>query len=542
MKPSPSDFSTDAAVAPAKPATRAAARWLPAAAIAVGAVNVFAFAPFNLWPLQILALAWLFQRIVSTPQEQPRRHFLTGWLYGFGWSAAGVHWLYISMHTYGGMPGWMAALAVGLLALYLGLYAGAAMALAGWLRTRWSSSPLVSALMIMPALWALSEWARGWVFTGFPWLISGYAHTAGPLSGFAAVGGVYGVGWISAILAGALALLWQGLRRKTAMAGAVRLGVPLVTLLVLLVAGFGLRQVAWTSPAGRPITVRLLQGNIPQEMKFSSEALVSTLGMYEQMITSTPADLIATPETAIPLLPQQLPPDYLTRLLRFVQTSGSHLALGIPLSDAPQAYANSMLGFAPGDTENAQPYRYDKHHLVPFGEFVPPGFRWFVDMMHIPLGDMTRGGPVQSPFSVKDQWVLPNICYEDLFGEEIAGQIRAAYSAGQPQASVLLNLSNIAWFGNSIALPQHLQISQMRTLETGRPMLRATNTGATAVILPYAPTTELPPFTRGTLAATVPGYAGQTPYILLGNKLVVGLALLMLLVAWGRNKAARIKH
>lgn len=510
-------------------------------AVAVGAANVPAFAPFGAWPLQILALAWLFHGVIAAPQLGARAHFLRGWLYGFGWAAAGVHWLYISMHDYGGMPAWMAALAVGLLALYLGLYAGAATALAGWLRARWSSSSPVLGLLILPALWTLSEWARGWVFTGFPWLISGYAHTSGPLAGFAAIGGVYGVGWVSALVAGALALLWLGLRRRGAV-GSVRIALPLAVALALCMAGLALRQVRWTSPQGAPITVRLLQGNIPQEMKFSNDALVSTLGMYEQMITAEPADLIATPETAIPLLPQQLPPDYLARLARFTQASGSHLALGIPLSDGPQLYANSVLGFGPEPASAALPYRYDKHHLVPFGEFIPPGFRWFVDMMNIPLGDMTRGAPLQQPFSVKDQWVLPNICYEDLFGEEIAGQLRGAYRAGQPQASVLLNISNIAWFGNSIALPQHLQISQMRTLETGRPMLRATNTGATAVIVPGGGVDELAPYTRGVLSAKVQGYAGQTPYILLGNKLVVGLALLMLLLAWSRNKAARLRH
>lgn len=509
-------------------------------ATAMGAANVFAFAPFHAWPLQIVALAWLFHGVIAAPHAGVRTHFLRGWLYGFGWAAAGVHWLYISMHDYGGMPSWMAALAVGLLALYLGLYAGAALALAGWLRGRWSSSSLTLGLLMLPALWALAEWTRGWVFTGFPWLVSGYAHTTGPLAGFAAVGGVYGVGWVAALVAGALALLWLALRRRSV--GALRITLPLGVALVLCVAGIGLRQVRWTAPQGEPISVRLLQGNIPQEMKFSNDALVSTLGMYEQMITAEPADLIATPETAIPLLPQQLPPDYLARMARFAQASGSHLALGIPLSDGPQVYANAVLGFGPDAASAALPYRYDKHHLVPFGEFIPPGFRWFVDMMNIPLGDMTRGAPVQPPFAVKDQWVLPNICYEDLFGEEIAGQLRGAYRAGQPQASVLLNLSNIAWFGNSIALPQHLQISQMRTLETGRPMLRATNTGATAVIVPDGGADQLAPFTRGVLSATVQGYAGQTPYILLGNKLVVGLAVLMLLLAWGRNKAARIGH
>lgn len=161
-------------------------------------------------------------------------------------------------------------------------------------------------------------------------------------------------------------------------------------------------------------------------------------------------------------------------------------------------------------------------------------------MMHIPLGDMTRGAPLQAAFAVKDQWVLPNICYEDLFGEEIAAQLAGAHFAGLPPASMLLNLSNIAWFGNSIALPQHLQISQMRALETGRPMLRSTNTGATAVITPDGVVSEhLLPFTRNTLAATVQGYQGLTPYILLGNKLMLALTLIMLAFAWRRQRQSR---
>src|SRR5690606_38675578 len=160
--------------------------------------------------------------------------------------------------------------------------------------------------------------------------------------------------------------------------------------------------------------------------------------------------------------------DYLPRLAEFATASNSHLAIGIAISDGPQQYANSVLGLTPATASSVtpKPYRYDKHHLVPFGEFIPFGFRWFVDMMHIPLGDFTRGAALQAPFAVKDQWVLPNICYEDLFGEEIAGQLRASAAEGKPVASMLLNVSNIAWFGDSIALPQHLQISQMRAIET----------------------------------------------------------------------------
>jgi apolipoprotein N-acyltransferase len=308
---------------------------------------------------------------------------------------------------------------------------------------------------------------------------------------------------------------------------------PLIAAAALLLGGVALHAVNWTEPRGAPIGVRLLQGNIAQETKFSDATLLSTLHYYDAAIRSAPADLIAIPETAIPLLPQQLPDGYLDNLNDFAQRSGSHLALGIPLSDAPGDYSNSVIALGPATA----PYRYNKHHLVPFGEFVPLGFRWFVDMMHIPLGDMTRGAPLQPPFAVKDQWIMPNICYEDLFGEEIAAQLAAAWFHGKPPASILLNISNIAWFGDTIALPQHLQISQMRALESGRPMLRATNTGATAVIDPKGViSAELQPYTSGVLIAQVQGYEGWTPYMLAGNKLILAIALLALGWAWLRNE------
>jgi apolipoprotein N-acyltransferase len=503
-----------------------ALRWAPLIALAAGALNVFSFAPFGIWPLQIATMAlvfWLVSRASS-----PKRAALTGWAYAAGWTTAGVHWLYISMHQYGGLPGWMAAIAVVLLAAALALFPALAMAGSIWLKRRWPLAPAALFLLVLPSAWTLSEWLRGWVFTGFPWVTSGYAHSTGPLAGFAPLAGVYGLAWLSAVIAGSVVLLFSKQRLALALPA------------LLLAAGFGLQQVEWTEPHGAPISVRLLQGNVPQELKFAPEVISDTLSLYHDMIRAAPADLIATPETAIPLFARQLPPDYLGRLTGFAQQTKSHVALGIPLSDGPANYANSVLGIPPAP--DARPYRYDKHHLVPFGEFIPLGARWFVNMMNIPLGDFTRGNPLQPPFAVKDQWVMPNICYEDLFGEEIAAQLAASRFAGMPQATMLLNVSNIAWFGDSIALPQHLQISQMRALETGRPMLRATNTGATAVINPKGEViAQLPPFERGVLSATVQGYKGLTPYSLYGNAPAISLACIALAAAclFGRSKARK---
>lgn len=494
-------------------------------AASAGACSVLAFAPFGWWPVQLLTLALMFG---MTARDCTIRHSaLLGWAYGFGWMACGVYWLYVSMHRYGGMPAWMAALAVVLFAAGLGAFTALAMGGTAWLRQRWHAAPAMTLLMLAPAAWALTEWLRGWVFTGFPWIVSGYAHTGSPLAGFAPLIGVYGIGWLAAILAGCLALLPHDRR-------------GLLLAMVILGTGYGLKSIDWTEAHGQPISVRLLQGNVPQEIKFDSEQLGATLGLYYDLIRQAPADLIATPETAIPLLPHQLPPDYLELLAGFARQSHSHLALGIPVSDGPQQYSNAVMVFPQQPAAGMPPYRYEKHHLVPFGEFIPTGFRWFVDMLRIPLGDQTSGATLQMPFAVKDQWILPNICYEDLFGEEIANQLAASYFSGAPQASILLNMSNIAWFGDSLALPQHLQISQMRTLETRRPMLRATNTGMTAIINPKGKVTaQLPPLQHAALAASVQGYQGATPYILFGNSLMVGMTALILALAWLLQRKTR---
>jgi apolipoprotein N-acyltransferase len=504
----------------------ALSRWSPLWAFLAGIASVASFAPLSWWPVQVAALAALLWLVLH--QASAGRSALIGWCFSFGWMLAGVHWLYISMHDYGGMPAPMAAAAVVLLSAAMALYAALAMAAGTWLRLRASASAAQSLLLIYPPLWMLAEWLRGSIATGFPWIASGYAHTASPLAGYAPLIGVYGLGWLAALLAGCAVLL---LTRK-------RRALPILLALVLLAAGLPLARVAWTGNAGQPISVRLLQGNVPQEMKFNPEQVEASLALYHEMITEARADLIATPETALPLMAQQLPPDYLDLLFSFARDSKSSLVLGVPVSDGPGRYANSALGYSRGIE---RPYRYDKHHLVPFGEFIPAGARWFVDMMHIPLGDFTRGGVLQPPFAAAGQWIMPNICYEDLFGEEIADQIAASHFSGRPQPTMLLNMSNIAWFGDSIALPQHLQISRMRALETRRPMLRATNTGATAVIdADGRVEAQLPPFSRGTLSATVQGRSGWTPYILLGNSLPVTAALLLLAAIWfsRRRKAS----
>lgn len=499
-------------------------------ALLAGAVNLLAFAPFHLWPLQTLSLALLFFLLVQAGSWPVRRVAMLGAAYSFASLFLGVSWLLIAMTRYGGMPLWLALLGLALLTGYLACHAAAAMALGHYLRRRWQLSDVTTALLVLPALWAVSEWLRGWVLTGFPWLASGYAHNVSPLGGFAAVLGVYGVGWISALIAGALVAL---LLRPAAALKSAGLALALLTL------GAVLRQHGWTQQHGQPITVRLVQGNVDQSIKFDMDHVNDSLALYHSMILAAPADLVAVPETALPLLSSQLPPDYLPRLNAFAQSSRSSLIVGLGVHDGDNVYSNSVLGFGSPYADKA--YRYDKHHLVPFGEFVPTGFHWFIQMMKIPLGDFSSAGVLQRAMQVKDQWVLTNVCYEDLFGEEIAQQLAHQSTLQEGAASILLNVSNLAWYGDSIAIPQHLQISQMRTLETGRPMLRSTNTGATAVINAQGEImAQLKPLTRDTLTATVQGMQGLTPYILLGNRAVLVLSSLSVLMAfWLSKRQAR---
>jgi len=480
------------------------------AAIA-GGISVFSFAPFGWWPLQILALAVLAYQGMRA--DSVRASALVGWAFGFGWCLAGFHWLYVALNRFNGLPAPLAAAAIAALAAAMALYATMAMGAVAWLRKRWPLPLPAATLLVFPASWAFFELARGWVLTGFPWVTAGYAYHQSPLAGYAPVLGVYGISWLAALTAGALPLLMHKFR------------YPAMAIVAAIWAGgFALGQHAWTAPAGKPLTVRLVQGNVALANKFNIQHIGNTLRQYHETVTAAPADLIAIPETGVPLFPSQLPAGYLDAFGQFARRTGSHIVLGIPLTDGT-VYSNSVMGLAPSLA--ASTYRYDKHHLVPFGEFIPPGFRWFTDLMQIPLGDQTRGAAIQAPFPVRDQKVLPNICYENVFGEEIAEQIALT------GATIMLNVSELAWYGESIAIPQHVQMSQMRALETGRPMLSATNSGATVVISPRGQILHaLPYYQPGVLAATVQGMSGDTPYIKLQNKLFLVLAALSIAAAW----------
>ncbi|MDP1651241.1 MAG: apolipoprotein N-acyltransferase [Rhodocyclaceae bacterium] len=480
-------------------------------AATLGGISVFGFAPFALFPLPILALALLFR--LWQRSESPRAAAWLGFCFGLGFFLAGVSWVYVSLHDVGGMAAPLAVIATVLFCGVLALFP----ALAGYAYRRLlqteASADFYRNVLLAAGLWTLTEWLRGWLFTGFPWLALGYSQTPpSPLAGYAAVLGSYGIGFLAVLIA---ALLSFGLRRKSAW----------IAIAALLGAGALLRGMDWTQPTGQPVSVSLLQGNIPQSLKWVPERLPLSIDTYTRLARENPATLTILPETSIPLFFDQVPRETLQAL-----TQHGDVLLGIAVRHREGGYVNGAVAItttsADGAVSPAPTFQsYAKRHLVPFGEYIPPGFAWFFDLVHIPMSDFSAGPTRQAPLEIAGQRIAPNICYEDLFGEEII--------AALPQATLLINLSNTAWFGDSLAQPQHLQIARMRALETGRTMLRATNTGITAAVAPDGRVLgALPAFTTGALRIEAQGFTGLTPYARWGNVLALLLAICACLPAF----------
>jgi apolipoprotein N-acyltransferase len=476
----------------------------PLVALLAGALHACSFAPFTLPWLQVLALAALFALAIRAASA--RSAALLGFAFGLGWFGVGVSWVYVSMHVYGLMPALLAGAATAGFCAYLAIYPALALGLAH----RLFPTASVRLTLGLPALWTISEWLRGTIFTGFPWLASGYAHTDGPLAGWAPTLGMYGITLMAGLLAGALAVLTLPARERRAR----HYGWIAATFVIVIGGGWLGRMQSWTQPAGAPISVRLVQANIPQNLKFEANGVARAFNEHSALMQGPRVDLVALPESIFPVPMDHVPKPYLQALREFARTQQSAVLYGVFLEQPRGQYFNSAVAYAPTDApEDAVSRRYSKRHLVPFGEFIPPGFRWFVDLMKMPIGDQQHGTTAQS-LQLVGQRIAVNICYEDLFGEEIIDAWRAPGLA----PTLMLNISNLAWFNDSLALPQHLQISRMRALETQHPMLRATNTGATAIIdARGVVAAQLPYLTADALTGAVQGYQGTTPYIRYGN-------------------------
>jgi apolipoprotein N-acyltransferase len=470
-----------------------------------------------------------------------KQAFVKTWVFAFAWLAGSIWWLFISMYRYGGLPAPLAGLAVGLMAAGLALfYAAAAWLYHTFAKTGLGVLPRASAFA---AVWMLAEVVRGKLWTGFPWGAVGYAHIDSLLQHWAPWVGVYGLCALSAFIGMGVAA-----ERKDSRPATRFTQISIVALITAL--GY-----TWfTSPSqsaseetrsAKPISVTLLQGNIPQDLKFG-EGVNRALRDYREALLSSTSDLTVTPETAIPLIQQQMPDRYWAQLESHFSKASQAALIGLPVATRSEQgqlqYSNSAIALMPQATPaSTASYQYDKHHLVPFGEFVPPLFQWFVRMMNIPLGDFNRGDVAQPSFVFKGERISPNICYEDLFGEELA----RSFADPDNAPTLMVNLSNIAWFGDTVAIDQHLHISRMRALELGRPMLRATNTGATAIINAQGQVTHrLPSAVQGALTAEVYGVHGPvTPYAkwvsVWGLWSLAGLAVLTLLIVAAMAHASR---
>lgn len=474
---------------------------------------VIAELPYGGW-IQIPVLSVIWWRLDPQPTATLKKQFTLGLSFGVGYFVTGLWWLYISLHDVGGMNAALACMGVFLLSAYVALYFSlATLAIPFFRKSRLSG-------LLLAASWVVAEFLRGYIFTGFPWM--GFAETQfnGP---FAPLAPLFG-GLACTFLAVWASWEIYQFRKHAISSTAYIAGVVVIAQLAGLFS--------FTKPIGEPVSIRLIQGNFEQSLKFNPQAIGKQIDFYAEAITKEAANLIIIPETAFPWPIPNLPLGLLNYLQDFSNQSDSNVLLGL-IGEVPTAngmqYSNRATGLSP----HTQPYQYDKVHLVPFGEFVPPGFQWFVKAFHVPMSDFARGRLDQSPLTIvrknqNDIYAAITICYEDIFGGELASRIQHS----DKPVNLLINITNLAWFGESQAPTQQLRLSQMRSLETGLPAIRATNTGITAILGSDGQIQKaLPEFTQATLSTEVQAYSGKTPYVVWGNLPILGISCLLIL--WG---------
>jgi apolipoprotein N-acyltransferase len=483
------------------------ARWL---ALPVGGAVSLAFAPFGWWPLGILGTAYLFALWQDTT---PRRAAHCGLLFTVGEYLAGTYWLYHSVYEIGHAPIVLTILVIVIIASVMGAYAAAV----GYVLTRWVRLQGAARwLLVLPAAVALMEWFRGWFLSGFPWLALGYTQTDAPLAGLAPLTGVYGVTFAVTLTAGAIvALLFGSTRARLVAAGAVA---------AVWILGFALWGREWTQPTGEPVTVALVQGAVPQEMKWDQEQFEATLDLYRDLTAPhLGADIVVWPESAL-AAPVHMLGGFLGPQWDAAKRSGSTLVLGQLRRDPRrEVYYNAVLALG------EEPQWYAKRRLVPLSEFfpVPEFFRDWLRGMDLPYSGFEAGGDSQPALDAAGQKLGITICYEDAYASDQLAVLK--------EATLLVNVTNDAWFGDSTAAHQHLQISRMRALEAGRTLLRAANDGISAIIGPDGRiTSTLPRFQPGVITGSVQPRTGLTPYARFGNWPVIVFSLIVLLgsLAW----------
>lgn len=479
-------------------------------AAVAGAASVLAFAPFDVWPLAMLCPALL---IALWSGASPRRAFLRGLLYGLAEFLAGTYWIYISVSVVGGAPVWLGAV------LYLALAAACAVfpGIVGYIACRLAATPGRLWLLSVPPAWVLLEWVRSFLLTGFPWLALGFSQPGTVLGAYAPLAGVYGVSFVCMVIATLLVIALAPAPRLSGRLGALA-GIALA-----FAAGIGLGAIAWTRPSGPPFRISLVQGNIPQRLKWEPQMLDPTLARYSRLtLAHLSSRVIVWPEGSVPVWYGQAAPR-IRPLVAAARRHGAVLVLGAPVYDsAAQAAYNAVV--VPGTVQPP----YFKRHLVPFGEYfpVPEWVKRWLSAHALPYSSYAPGPSAQPPLAVGSWHAAVALCYEIAFGRLLVRQL--------PAAEFILNLSDDGWFGHSIALPQQFQMARLAARATGRYVTTAADDGITGIIdARGAVLATLPPYRTGVLSGDVVPLTGTTPFVRWGNRTVVVLCGLLLLLAAG---------
>ena len=457
-----------------------------ALSLILGALMPLAFAPLSFWPMAILVPTLLFTLLDR--EMSGKRLFMHGWLFGNAYFGFGVYWTYNSLHDFGQAPPVVAAFIAALLIMAMAVFP--ALALCAW---QWAKRQIgTKAIWLLPVFWFAFEWFRGWFITGMPWISIGYAHTESLLAGYGPIVGVYGISAMSILISVALKVAFG---QKQYLA--------LVLAFLVPVGGFLFQNINWTEIDGEPLKITMVQGNIPQEIKWQYEQRQNIFNIYwRETVKNWDSDLIVWPETALPGRSENIEQSILQPMSKAAAEQGSNILTGVIVSEnAENRFYNSMVLL--GENQGV----YHKRHLVLFGEYYP--LRWLLDIMrnwiNIPYSDLTPGPDEQALMSIKDVKLGISICFEDAFSRDVMRDM--------PDANVLVNASNDAWFGDSLAPHQHLQMAQMRAIETGRPMVRSTNTGISAFIDMRGRIEQVSEqFKVQSLTQSVQGRSGITPF------------------------------
>ncbi len=477
-------------------------------AIICGALLPFSFAPYGYFWLQFPLIAYIF---VVCLEQKPSIAFKRGFLFGLGWFMHGIYWLYYSLHFHGGMPASVAVITIALLSAYMALFP----ALAFYISNRFiQTSKYYSLVIIYPISWMIFDWLRGYFLTGFPWVQVGTAQIDTYLAGYAPLIGGLGVGLLVTVIAGLLVLSSNKLQIK----------ITLPAIFIIYVIGYALSFIEWTEAVDKPIKVSMIQGNVPQAEKWKRDNYRPTLEMYRELTQQHwDSDLIIWPETAIPGFKKRVT-YYLQELSKEAKQSNTDVLLGVfTRNTETQRYYNSMV------TLDDQVYL--KRHLVPLGEYFPlrPLLGFFAQWVNIPMSDIDSGDDIQPLIKAAGQPIGLSICFEDVFDRSVLLDL--------PEATLLVNVSNDAWFEDSAQPWQHHQIARMRALETGRMLLRVTNTGVSSIIDRSGDVVEIAPqFERYVITANVQAYKGATPYMLWSNYLLISLAVIVLFIFNRKNR------